>query len=153
MNLWENFEIKKNTPFENQGISFHFEKGIEDNLRKLYIEFSKWLRKNYVFPVHMHIYIINSEKVRLQNGKIAYGSIRWFPKRNPRIKIPSAVETHLLSKYTKEDIYDQILSSLVHELTHYYQWILDLEQDNAVSERQANYFRYRILDLFYDSIL
>ncbi len=150
MNLWEIFEIKNNTEYENQGISLHYEKGIEENLRKEYVAFVGWLRKKYVFPIHIHIYILNSEQVRLQNGKMAYGSIKWFPKRNPRIKIPSAVETHLLGKYTKEELYDQILSSFIHELTHYYQWVLDLDQSNATSERQANYYRYRILDMFYD---
>ena len=48
-------------------------------------------------------------------------------------------------------VYEQILSSLVHELTHYYQWVLALEQSDAVSERQANYFRYRILDRYFES--
>ena len=42
---------------------------------------------------------------------------------------------------------------LVRELTDInflFQWFLDLDQSNATSERQANYFRYRIIDKFYD---
>ncbi|MBQ7827913.1 MAG: hypothetical protein IJ386_06565 [Clostridia bacterium] len=151
MNLWQNFEIDKNTKYCNAGISFHFEKEIEDELRTKYISFAKWLRKNYVFPVHVNIYILNSIKVRLADGRMAYGSIRWFKKRNPLIRIPSAVEHELLKEYTKEEVYEQILSSLVHELTHYYQWVLGEEQSNSTSERQANYFRYRIIDKYIDS--
>ena len=121
MNLWQQFEIEKNTQYENHGISFHYQDGIEPELKQMYISFARWLRKTYVFPVHIHIHILNCEKVKLRSGQMAYGSFRWFPK-----------------------------SSLVHELSHYYQWFLDLDQSNATSERQANYFRYRIIDKFYD---
>ena len=144
MNLWQTFEIGENTKYCNQGISFHYQKGIEDDLKKKYTSFARWLRKNYVFPVHINVYILNCEKVRLLNGCAAYGSFRWFKKRAPFIRIPSAIEPQLLDDYTRVEIYEQILSSLVHELSHYYQWILDLDQNNATSERQANYFRYRI---------
>lgn len=151
MNLWQQFEIGKTT-HQGAGISFHYEKGIEDALKKKYMSFARWLRKNYVFPTHIHVHILNREKVRLQSGAMAYGSFRWFEKRNPMIRIPSAVEKELLEEYTREEIYEQILSSLVHELTHYYQWVLDLEQSNAASERQANYYRYRIIHAFNETV-
>lgn len=79
---------------------------------------------------------------------MAYGSFRWYSARTPNIRVPSAIEPELLHEYTQDEIYEQILSSIVHELTHYYQWVLDLEQSDAISERQANYYRYRIIDLF-----
>ena len=143
MNLWEKFEIKHHT--KNQGISLHFEDGVDQTLKSKYLSFARWLRKNYAFPVHIHVYIINAEKIRLQNGHLAYGSFRWFPKRTPIIRVASAIEEDLLNKYTPEEIYEQILSSLVHELTHYYQWVLGLEQSNSTSEHQANYYRYRVI--------
>ncbi len=149
MNLWQNFEKNKNQPFENQKIVFHYEDGIDDELKKLCCSFAEWLRRNYAFPVRINIYILNCEKIRLRNGQMAYGSFRWYPKKTPVIKIPSAVEKRLLNEYTIEEIYEQILSSLVHELTHYYQWVLGLKQSNAVSERQANYYRYRIIEKYY----
>ena len=149
MNLWQTFEIKRNPTFSNNGISFRFDNGIEDNLKKLYISFAKWLRNTYVFPVHMNIYIKNCEKVRLMSGAMVYGSFKWFEEKPPYIRIPSKIEKYLLEEYSREEIYEQILSSLVHELTHYYQWILDLEQSNSTSERQANYYRYRIIEKYY----
>lgn len=152
MNLWQNFESNFGTQLKNEGISFHYQKGIEADLRKKYISFANWLRKNYIFPIHINVYVLNYERIRLLNGRMAYGSFRWFEKRAPFIRIPSAIETNLLGEYTKEEIYDQILSSLVHELSHYYQWFLGLEQSNAVSERQANYFRYRIIEKYYSDV-
>ncbi|MBE6756866.1 MAG: hypothetical protein E7555_10485 [Ruminococcaceae bacterium] len=150
MNLWQTFEMGKNQSFENQEIIFHYEKGIDYELKKLYHSFGKWLKSNYVFPVRINIYILNCEKIRLRNGQMAYGSFRWFPHKTPIIKIPSAVEKGLLNDYTIDEIHEQILSSLVHELTHYYQWILNLEQSNSLSERQANYYRYRIIEKYYN---
>lgn len=151
MNLWQSFE-KANCSQENQGISFHYEKGIDHDLRELYLHFSEWLRKNYVFPVHLTVYILNQEKVMLRNGALRYGSFRWYPIRSPRIKVPSKIEAELLEECSLEEIYVMILSSLVHEISHYFQWSLGLEQTNAVSERQANYYRFRIIEQYYADV-
>ena len=54
-------------------------------------------------------------------------------------------------QYDKEELYEQVLSSLVHELSHYFQWVSDVEQDDKATERQANYFGYRIMDQYHFS--
>lgn len=151
MGLWNNFALKKTNKL-NEGISLFFEKGIEDGLKKEYVSFAKWLRKNYVFPVHINVYILNCEKIKLLNGSLAYGSFRWFPNRKPIIKIPSLINYNYYKGFSKKEIYENILSSLVHELTHYYQWIECLEQNDYNSERQADYYRYKILDKYYKDI-
>lgn len=150
MNLWQKFSIK-NMETENNGFSLHFDKGIDERLKSKFLNFAKYLRGKYCFPVHINIYIKNCERIRLKNGKMAYGNFRWFEKRTPYISIPSKPESYLFDEYTEDEVHEQILSSLVHELTHYFQWVLDLPQSNAVSERQANYFRYRIIEEYYDS--
>ncbi len=152
MGLWNDFKLEKNINSVNEGVSLHFESGIEEGLKKEYLSFVKWLRKKYIFPVHMHIYILNIEKVRLSNGSLAYGSFRWYNRRNPRIKIPSLINYDEYKGISKEEIYLMVLSSLVHELTHYYQWIKYEEQEDLKSERQADYYRYNILKLYYKDI-
>lgn len=149
MGLWNNFKLKNNSNKTNIGISLFFEKDIEKDLRKEYINFVKWLRINYIFPVHLNVYILNCEKVKLLDGSLAYGSFRYFNKRNPRIKIPSLINYDSYEDCTKDEIYDSVLSSLVHEITHYYQWIEKLEQSDYNSERQADYYRFKILDRYY----
>ena len=54
MNLWQQFE-KSNCKKTNQGISFHYEKGIDRELREFYLNFVKWLRSKYVFPVNITV--------------------------------------------------------------------------------------------------
>ena len=149
MNLWQEFNRKNLPNAESAKVSFHYEKGIDVALKSKYINFAMWLRKTYVFPVRLHVYILNAEKIALKSGQLVYGKFCWYPKRTPLIKVPSAIDTALLKEYSIDEIHEQILSSLVHELTHYYQWVKDLEQSNAASERQANYYRYRIIEEYY----
>ena len=142
---------QKNLPnAESAKISFHYEKGIDETLKRKYMNFARWLRKSYVFPVRLHVYILNVERLALKTGRLVYGKICWYPKRAPLIKVPSAIDVTLFEEYTIDEIHEQILSSLVHELTHYYQWVKGLEQSNATAERQANYFRYRIIEEYYE---
>ena len=61
----------------------------------------------------------------------------------------SSASSAFTPDFTKGEIYDNVLSSLIHELTHYYQWIEKLEQDDYASENQADYYRYKILDKYY----
>jgi hypothetical protein len=145
MNLWETFLLSRRNE-ESVGFSLHFDPGIEAGLRAETLCLAKYLRTRYCFPIHLHIYIKNREMILLRNGNRAYGNFRWFPKRTPYISIASKVEEGLLGQYSRDELYQQILSSLIHELTHYFQWALGLEQSSAVSERQANYYRYRILE-------
>ncbi len=145
MNLWQRY---RNGVDKSQGLSLHFEKGVEPGFRTLCIRFANWLRNKYSFPAHVNVYIKDCEKIRLVGGQMAYGGFRYFENRSPYIRIPARIEPAVREEYTEMEIYYSILSSLVHELTHYYQWVADLKQTDAVSERQANYFRFRIIERF-----
>ena len=145
MNLWQRY--RKGVD-KSQGLSLHFEKGIEPGFRTLCIRFANWLRNKYSFPIHINVYIKDCEKIRLVGGEMAYGGFRYFENRSPYIRIPARIEPNVREEYDETESYYSILSSLVHELTHYYQWIAGLKQTDAVSERQANYFRFRIIEQF-----
>ncbi len=149
MNLWRRFSLATDPNSENNGITFHFEQGLDPALKRHFVALAKWLRQHYRFPVHLNVYILSCETVTVLNGDAAYGAFRWYPKRHPRIRIASKIEAERLAAYSTKDNYDMVLSSLIHELTHYYQWVLKLNQSESQSERQANYYRYRILDEFY----
>lgn len=147
MNLWERCE---RTRYAGMGrILLRFEDGVEPEFRELCRLFVRWLRRRYAFPVSLHIYVKDCVQVRLLGGRMAYGSFRWFEgDRPPYIRLPARIEERLREEYSDMDIYYSILSSLVHELTHYLQWAHGLEQSNATSERQANYFRFRMIKQF-----
>lgn len=144
-NLWESYAVK-NCPMESAGLRLHIERGIDPVLRRKFLFLAKQLRKCYVFPVPVSVYVVASGKVTLRSGESAYGSFRWFPRRTPMIRVAAAYEESALEEYGKAELDVMILSSLLHELTHYYQYCSGLEQSTAVSERQANHFRYSILE-------
>ena len=147
MNLWQRHERQRYT--DEGCIILRFETGVEPAFRQLCLRFIRWVRKKYVFPGTIRIYVKDCEQVRLLSGRMAYGSFRWFDgDRPPYIRLPARINNSLREQYSDEDLYDSVLSSLVHELTHYFQWAEKLVQSDAVSERQANYYRYRLIETF-----
>lgn len=148
MNLWKRYELGRKGQVPSEKVAFHFEKGIEPELRELFLRFADWLRQKYCIPVSLNIYIKDCEKIRLVGGEMAYGGFRYFEDRPPYIRIPARIEPWLREEEEELDIYYSILGSLIHELTHYFQWVSELEQSDSASERQANYYRFRILKQF-----
>ena len=150
MNLWQ--QHQKRVPTEKNLLHLHFDAGIPSELKQQAIAFTKWLRKNYTVPITLHVYFRNTYRIRLKNGTMAYGSFRWYPQRPPYIQIAAKPEPEMLKNNSDSENTETILSSLVHELTHYYQWLDDLKQTSAASEWQANHYRYQILDQWQDAI-
>lgn len=99
MNLWQRYMLSRKDVETSQGISLHFEKGIEPEFRKLCIQFANWLRNKYCFPVHINIYIKDCEKIRLVGGQVAYGAFRYFESRPPYIRIPARIEPGVRKEY------------------------------------------------------
>ena len=151
MSLWKQFE-KTNCNLENKTIRIRFEKGIHKALRNDYLLLIKYLRKKYVFPYRLNIYVINKNQVKLMDGRMSWGKFHWYLSKDSYIVIPSKVEKSKLNGYTLTEEYYSILGSLIHELSHYYQMCSDLKQNDRVSEKQADYYRFKILDEWLDSL-
>lgn len=151
MNPWKSQNYKK--IYDNQdirtGIALRFEKGVHGDIKSLFTDFTKWLRKNYYFPIRVLVYVKESETIKLMNGSMAWGSFRYFDTFDePYIRIPTGDYLKQAENEGKENAAYTILSSFVHELTHYFQWVNQFEQTDRGSEWQANYYRNRIIDLY-----
>ena len=151
MNPWSSKKYKK--VYDNSdvrtGIALRFEKGVHSDIKSLFKDFTKWLRKNYCFPIRVAVYVKECETIKLMNGNTAWGSFRYFDTFDePYIRIPTGDYLDQAEIEGKENAAYTILSSFVHELTHYFQWINQFEQSDKSSERQANYYRNRIIDLY-----
>ena len=131
------------------GLRFRFEREVHPDIRALFLDFGRWLRGNYAFPMRVTVRVKTCGKVRLLNGSMAYGAFRWFGDfEPPYIRIPAGDYLERSAAVGSESAAEAILSSLVHELTHYFQWVNRIEQTDRSSEWQANYYRYRIIDLY-----
>ena len=142
MNLWKKYA--RNAGLENRGFSLRFEQGIDPEFRQLCLTFAAWLRRHYRFPVHLNIYIKNCKTITLLDGRKAYGGFRYFEQKPPYIRIPAQYDPEKQKGWDPLEIHYSILGSLIHELTHYFQWVEGAEQ----TESQANYYRFRILRQF-----
>lgn len=100
----------------------------------------------YVFPYRLNIYAVNKYQVKLMDGRLAWGKFHWYESKDSYIVIPSKIDKDELNGYTLEEEYTAVLGELIHELTHYFQMCLDLKQSDKASEKQADYYRFKILD-------
>lgn len=151
MNPWsaKNYRKIYDNSDVRTGIALRFEKGVHGDIKFLFTDFAKWLRKNYYFPIRVVVYVKKSETIKLMNGNIAWGSFRYFDTFDePYIKIPTGDYLDRAKIEGDENAAYTILSSFVHELTHYFQWVNQFEQTDRGSEWQANYYRNRIIDLY-----
>ena len=56
-----------------QGLRVRCDKDINIDVRKSCLEFCKWIRKQYCFPIRVPIYLMNKDKIRAQDGDWVYG--------------------------------------------------------------------------------
>lgn len=139
------------------GLRLHFQQGINSGLRSVFLDFGAWLRENYPFPVRVNVYIKNDPTIKAMDGEQV--SATFFGPddllKHPYIKI-AAGDFDSIAKSRKEygefNAVCSTISSLAHELTHYYQWVNDIDsyQTDRQSERQARYYQEKIVYAYLD---
>lgn len=134
-----------------KGLRLHFCKEADDTLRTVLIDFAQWLRKND-FPIRVNVYFKKTEHIRASDGE--YVSAVFFgpdDKLNePYIRISVGDYKSLVSRYNEFQALCSNLASLAHELTHYYQWLNDMQLSQKQEERQAEYYAEKIVYSYLD---
>lgn len=69
----------------------------------------------------------------------------------PYIRVSAGDYPDLLNKRGKDDALCAILSSVTHELTHYFQWINSFQQSVRSEEWQAKFYSGKIIDNYADT--
>lgn len=154
MNIWEsrNWEnyIDKEKKESRSGLRLRFQKGVDSEVRRACIEFAKWLRSEYEFPIRVPIYLKASEYVKTQSGELVSAKILQPYDINvePYITIATGDIKEIIDLDGKDTGLASVLGSIAHELTHYFQWINGIELTEEQSERQTKYYRKRIILLY-----
>jgi len=106
------------------------------------------LRAEYYFPVRIIVYVKEAERIRAKDGDHVVGTFfePYSYYDEPYIRIATGDYEELLSKNGKDNALASILISLAHELTHYYQWINNLQLTSMGRERQASRYARYIID-------
>jgi hypothetical protein len=144
---WENDkEICSNT--RRCGLRFRFQNNVDKNVRRACIEFGKWLRNNYYFPIRVVIYFKSAQYIKSIDGE--YVSAIFFEPYNkidePYIKIACGDLYIMIEAWGEDSALAAILGSVAHELTHYFQWINDINLTDIGMERQASYYSKKIIE-------
>lgn len=132
------------------GIRYKFydnENQFDKNTTQSIKEFISFLRKNYYFPIRLNVLFCNTSYFNHYiDNHIYYGAFYDMEdekkKVYPRISIAAKVDKHNNLK--------DILYTLAHEITHYYQWYF-LEEDKRTSrslEIEANKWAKYILNFY-----
>lgn len=146
MDLWKcrKWQANPSNSFGKTGLRFRVEKDVDFEVRRACLDFAKWLRKEYMFPSRVTVYIKSSYYIRGQNGDNMYGTC-WRPAdktQNSYIRISTGDYDELLSSRGRDNALTTILFCIAIMLTHYYQWLNDMDdltekEEVAQAERHA----------------
>lgn len=133
--------------WHRDGMWLRFDKGVDPEVKRACKEFSKWLRTCYYFPIRVPVYIKSSEQVKTPLGEVG-SAFFWAPfdKTNePYISVSTGDYCKLMEIGGKDGALASILHSIAHELSHYFQWLKNMDLPIEKKERQAKYYSNEIL--------
>ena len=127
--------------FYDYGTSF------DDTLLDELNSFIAFLRRRYYFPVRLNVLFCKTKAFKHSvDDHTYYGAFYNMDDEKRKIYPRISIAAHVNKYHTLQDV----LFSLAHEITHYYQWYF-LEEDKRTSrslETEANKWAKYILDLY-----
>lgn len=141
-------------PPRRSGLRLRFEKDVPLEVKTACQAFVKWLRLVYEFPVRVPVYIKAAETIRAIDGERVCGTFfRPFSLNvEPYIRIATGDYYEMAEKWDNRTAIMEILRTLAHELTHYFQWVNHLQLTIIGEERQAKRYANLIINE-YESFL
>lgn len=150
MHLWQLSEWKNyyDNPSIRKGLHLRFENSVNQGVRLSILKFCRWIRQEFYFPIRVVVYVKAAPYIVAKDKSKVYAT--FFGPENhmqePYIKLSTGQFDQLLTKEVeRDDALCIILTSLAHELSHYFQWINDVELTEIGQERQASIYARAIL--------
>ena len=138
-----------------KGLFLRFQRGINPIVVSECKLFCAWLRGQYEFPIRVPIYFKKNKYIRARDGE--YVSALFFEPYDkytePYISIATGTYSDMEKEIGSVNAIGSILCSIAHELTHYYQWINDIQLSESGYERQAAYYAKRIVGDYYWTVV
>ena len=165
-NMWIDKEFKTvymQSPVK--GLRLHFQKGVNADLRKECVNFCKWLRKNFWFPIRVNLYILECENFYSNKDSVKtdiavfYYQKTWDEKERtekvfPRVCIATGKYGKQLKRHGYKKTIRNYLVFIAHELTHYYQWFFYefAKRTNRSIEYEATRWAHWLVNEFEDEL-
>ena len=127
--MWIEIKDKKEyNTYNKKGMRLHFCSGVNQTIKVAFKIFCKWLRKHYFFPVRVDVKIKRHSAFVSKDSKNKSGVAGGFyytsdnvESDSPDIWIATGIFNKCKDEKKEHTIFD-ILFTVTHELTHYYQW-------------------------------
>lgn len=94
-------------------------------VRRALIRYAKWLRKRYVFPIRVPVYLFPSSTVITQAGEHVVSAsfvAPWDRAEEPFIRLATGDYPSLKRSVGRDDALAAFITSMSHEVIHYFQW-------------------------------
>ena len=150
MHIWtiEKWKTVLAPPGERRtGLRLRFDTDVDPAVRTAVKDFCAWMRTEYYYPLRVLVYVKSARRIKAMDGGLVCGPF-FEPEKysvEPYIRIATGDYPELVCKWGRDDALASILSTLAHELTHYYQWINELSLTENGRERQATQYAKYIL--------
>lgn len=155
MNIWECSEWESVYLNSNcrKGIKIDFDKEVDMDLRNAIKTMIAWLRTEYEFPIRVRIYIKKDLLVKATDGDMCPDFFFWPADRydEPYIKLATGDYNELLEELGRDDAIGTILIALLHEITHYFQFVNGLEFSDPSLDKQAKKCARAVLNDYADT--
>jgi hypothetical protein len=147
LNNWDKYFDLNNKNIYG-GLHLKFDKDVNIEAKRAFKEFCKWLRNEYYFPIRVIVYVKATYRIKALDGEMVCATFFEPYDFNSKsyIRIASGDYNDLLEEHGKDNALAVLLSSLAHELTHYFQWINQVKLTEIGIERQAKSYANLIVD-------
>ncbi len=156
--IWISEEWKKNPVICNAerrtGLRLKFDKETHPEVKASFKKISKWIRERFCFPIRVPVYVKAAKTVIARDGEHCVG-VFFEPddyKWEPYIRIATGDYEELLKKSGELQAKIAILLPMLHELTHYYQWLNSEQLTSLGKERQATRYAEDIMEEYLDDL-
>ena len=139
-----------------KGIRLRFEKGIDPEVKRASMKFVNWLRTQYEFPMRVPIYFKASKTITAMDGEEVSATFfgPYDKTQEPYIRVSTGDYEDLLKKMdqNQDNALAAILRSIAHELSHYFQWLKDIDDftDEKMDEKRERQALYYSREIIYD---
>lgn len=131
-----------------RGFRIRCDKAVDEEIKQAILNFGKWVRREFDFPIRVVAYIKSTERIRAKDGELVSATFFGPFDRalEPYIRVSAGDFHKLTEKWGKDEAIAATLRSLAHELSHYYQWLNDLKLTPIGEERQATSYAYAVVE-------
>lgn len=121
-----------------QGLRIRNDAGVDPEIKAAVNAFSKWIRQNYDFPVRIVVYIKNKKYIKAMDGELVSATcfLPYSKSVEPYARVSVGDYEMVKEKRGRDNALAGILTSVAHELTHYFRWIDDSEYDDIKREER-----------------